>query len=237
MFFGRGLFYYDIYYIILILPVILISGFVQIKLMLVYSKFSKIKNEKCLTGSVVARNILDGAGLSHVRVERVEGHLTDHFDPKSNVVRLSSENYDGCSIAAVGIAAHEVGHAIQFSKNYFPMQIRSKVVVVTNLGSKLFFPILIAGVILSMFKLIVLGIVLFAITVFFEFVTLPVEFNASWRALRILKTNKILGFSELVGVRKVLTVAALTYVTSFLMALMQLIRFILIFMSRRSNDD
>lgn len=235
--FGGFFYHYDIYYIILILPVILISGFVQIRMMAVYGKFSKIANSKHLKGAVVARNILDGAGLTYVRIERVAGDLSDHFDPRSNVVRLSAKNYDGYSIASVGVAAHEVGHAIQFSKNYIPMRIRSKAVFATNLGSKLFFPILIIGAVLSFFQLIVLGILLFAITVFFEFVTLPVEFDASLRAFKILKVNKILNSDELFGVRKVLTVAALTYVTSFLMALMQLIRFILIFMSRRGNDD
>lgn len=231
-----GFYGYDIYFVVLILPVILLSGLVHIKLMLTYSKFSRVFNSKHLTGAMAARNILDKAGLVSVRIERIGGSLTDHFDPRSNVLRLSSKNYDDASIAAVGVAAHEAGHAIQFAEDFFPMKIRSKAVVLTRFGSSMCFPIMLVGLVLSIFQLVVLAIVLFSFTVVFEFVTLPVEFDASFRAIRILKSQQILNSEELVEVKKVLWAAAMTYVASFLMAFVQLLRFVLLFLQSRRND-
>ena len=231
------MFYYDKYFIILVLPFILFSIYVQIKMQMVYSKFSKINNFRNLTGAVVARNILNEVGLAFVKVECVEGSLTDCFDPRQNVVRLSHKNYYGNSIAAVGVSAHEVGHAIQFARAYVPAMIRTRVVVVTRFGSFLWWPVIFLGLIFSIYRLILLGICLFSIVVFFELITLPVEFDASFRAFKILKSNEILSSHELHGVKKVLWAAAMTYVASFLVTLMQLLRFVLIFLSNRNDND
>ena len=224
-----------LFYFLVMVPIFIISIVVTIRLKLIYKKFSKISNKNMVSGAVVARNILDGYGLNHVEVVAISGELSDHYDPVDNVVRLSYKNYEGTSIAAIGVAAHEVGHAVQHAQNYVPVKIRSAVIPVTKLGSMLYFPVFFVGFILSSLKLIYLGIILFSLVTFFEFVTLPVEFNASSRAIKILKSQKILDFEELKGVKKVLWAAAMTYVVSFVASLAQLIRFIL--MVRTGDDD
>lgn len=225
------------FYMCFIIPVMIFSVIVQIKLKYIYSKFSKIKNRKGVVGAVVARNILDSYGLQHIRVEPVGGSLTDHYDPRDNVVRLSIDNYEGNSIAAIGVAAHEVGHAVQHATGYLGIKIRSAVIPVTRFGSFLSMPIFILGLIFGNPKLAFLGIILFSLIVFFELATLFVEFDASSRAIKVIIGQNILETDEVFGVRKVLWAAAMTYVASFLSALLQLIRLILIVTSSNRRDD
>ena len=224
-----------LFYFLVIMPIFLVSVIVTIRLKLIYRKFSKIGNKNMVSGAVVARNILDGYGLHYVGVVPVYGELSDHYDPVKNVVSLSYKNYEGTSIAAIGVAAHEVGHAVQHAKNYVPVKIRSAVIPVTRFGSVLYFPVMIVGFLLSNLKLVYLGIALFSLVTFFEFITLPVEFNASRRAINILKSQKILNLEELKGVKKVLWAAAMTYVVSLVTSLAQLVRFILV--AKTGEDD
>lgn len=223
-----------LFFIFVIMPVFVVSIIISIRLKLIYKKFSKIESKNMLSGAVVARNILDGYGLNDVQVVAIPGELTDHYDPVSNVVRLSYENYEGTSIASIGVAAHEVGHAVQHAKNYVPIKIRSVVISISRVGSFIYLPVFILGMALSSLKLINLGILLFSLITISEFSTLPVEFNASSRAIKILESEKILSLDEVKGVKKVLWAAAMTYVISFVSSVVQLIRFILI---SRSNDD
>lgn len=209
------------------LPVIILSLVIQIKLKSTYAKFSRISNSRYMTGAQMAESILHSAGIYDVQVECVQGNLSDHFDPTKKVVRLSPEVYNGTSVASVGIAAHECGHAIQHAVNYFPMRIRSSVVGITNFSSKLLYVLIIASLFMSasyefnpvFFNIVVLC---YAVLFFFQLITLPVEFNASARAVTEIERS---GFSEndISGVKKVLTAAALTYVAAAIHALWQLI--------------
>lgn len=200
-----------------------------------FNKYSRFGSKKGVTGAQVAEMILRNAGISGVRVEHIGGHLTDHYDPRANVVRLSDSVYGASTIAAVGVAAHECGHVIQHHVGYLPIQVRTAIVPVVNIGSKLSWPVIIFGLIIGQTKLIYVGIILFALTLLFQIVTLPVEFNASGRALRILEDSGMLYQDEIKGARRVLTAAAMTYVTAVVSTLLQLLRLILIF-GRRNND-
>lgn len=241
MFFGRyGLFYNKsdfIFYMVVIVPLFLISILISAILKRIYNKYSKINTKNKISGAVVARNILDSYGLNYVRVERVEGKLSDHFDPVSNVVRLSYLNYEGCSISSIGVAAHEVGHAIQHQQKYFPIKVRSLIISVTNFGSKLFLPIFLVGLFIASSRFMFFLFIMLFLTTFFEFVTLPVEFDASNRAVKILRSQNLLTQEEVKGVKKVLCAAALTYVVSFASSLAQLIRIILFISSFKNGDD
>lgn len=198
-----------------------------------YSKYKKIHNSRGITGAMVARQILDQNGLYHVRIESVSGELTDHFDPRTNVVRLSDGVYNSTSVAAVGVAAHEVGHAIQYAQEYAPMRLRAAIIPATQIGSTLSYPLVVLGVIFQALPLIDLGILLFSLVVLFQLVTLPVEFNASRRALNTLESSHILDSNEVSQSGKVLTAAALTYVAALATALLNLLRLIAI----RGNRD
>ena len=184
-----------------------------------YEKYKKVKNKKGLSGAVVARNILDSYGLQYVRVESVYGKLSDHFDPSCNVVRLSQENYDGTSVAAIGVAAHEVGHAIQHKKEYFPIKLRSVVIPIVRFGSYTSLIFVFLGLLFSNPKIAYFGIILFSFVVFFELATLFVEFDASSRAVKTIIKYDILDEEEIIGVKKVLWAAAMTYVVSLLNAI------------------
>lgn len=179
--------------------------------------------------------MLREAGITDVRIERIAGNLTDHYDPRNKVLRLSDSVYGSSSVAAVGVAAHECGHAIQHKVGYVPIKIRNAIVPVVNLGSKLSWPVIILGLIMGSFGVLKIGILLFALTLAFQVVTLPVEFNASGRALRVLKSRGLLYDQELSGARKVLGAAAMTYVTSTISTILQLLRLVLLF-GRRSED-
>ncbi len=216
--------YLDSTYLIFVLPAMLLAFWAQYKVNSTYEKFSKVTNHKGITGAEVAVKILNLHGIYNVSVEQVSGHLTDHFDPRSNVIRLSSGVYSGTSVAALGVAAHETGHAVQHAKGYLPIKLRNTIVPVATLGSNLAVPLAILGLVLSMPVLIDAGIILFTAVVAFQFVTLPVEFNASRRAITVLNNEGILFDEELKGAKKVLFAAALTYVAAAAVALGNLLR-------------
>lgn len=229
-------FFFDRYYIIYVLPAMAIALIAQINVQRTFGKYNMIPNSRGFTGAYVARKILDMNGLYSVRVERISGRLSDHYDPRDRVVRLSNEVYDGFSVAALGVAAHETGHAIQHSENYTPLMLRDSIVPVTQFGSSASIWFLLVGFIFNWRLLVLAGIILFSLAVIFQIVTLPVEFNASSRALKILSGSDLLYGEELNGARKVLTAAALTYVAATIVALAQLLRLLAIFGVSRDDD-
>lgn len=200
-----------------------------------FNRYSKTGTKGRITGREAAERILMQAGITDVQIEHISGNLTDHYDPRNKAVRLSDSVYNSTSVAAVGVAAHECGHVIQHHTGYVPIKIRSAIVPVVNIGSRLSFPVIILGVIMSSLNLVNIGIVLFGLTFAFQIVTLPVEFNASRRALSILESKGILYQDEWKGARKVLRAAALTYITAAVATLLQLLRLVLLF-GRRSED-
>lgn len=227
-------FYYGIdpLYIYLVLPAIILSLLAQIKVKSTFAKFSK---QFCnYTGADAARRVLESNGVYNVKIERVSGNLTDHFDPKTNVIRLSDAVYGATTISAVGVAAHEAGHAVQYAKGYSPIKIRTAIYPICNIGSQLSMPLVFIGLLFNFSILLDLGIIFFAVALVFQLVTLPVEFNASSRALASLKESSVLlDDGELKGARKVLSAAALTYITAFLVSLTQLLRFLILANRRR----
>ena len=200
-----------------------------------YSKYKKVQNARGLTGAMAARQILDQNGLYHVRIEPISGELTDHFDPRTNVVRLSDSVYNSSSVAAVGVAAHEVGHAIQYAQDYAPMRLRAAIIPATQIGSTLSYPLVLLGLFFGATPLMDLGILLFSLVVLFQLVTLPVEFNASNRALEALDASGYLQEEQLDGAGKVLRAAAMTYVAALAQALAQLFRLLMI--ANRTRKD
>ena len=227
------MFYFDIWYLYLILPAALLAMYAQVKINSTYSKFSKVASRREITGAEVARRILDQNGLQSVQIGHVAGNLTDHYDPRTQVVNLSDSVYNSTSVAAIGVAAHETGHAVQHAVGYAPIKIRNAIVPVVNIGSTLSIPLFLLGFLFSIGILADIGIILFSFAVLFQLVTLPVEFNASRRAIATLESGYILDDEELGGAKKVLGAAAMTYVASAAMALAQLLRLILI----RGNRD
>lgn len=213
---------------ILLLPALILAIYAQTKVKSTYAKYSRIKNFRGMSGYQAAMEILRINGIHDVEVEETEGMLSDHYDPRVKKVRLSSANYRGTSLAAVAVAAHECGHVIQHHTGYFPLQLRHSILPVTNLGSWLAFPLFLLGFFLRTPFLMDLGILFYAAVVAFHVVTLPVEFNASSRALVQLQSHGFLAQEEIDGARKVLNAAALTYVAATAMALMQLIRLLII---------
>ena len=212
--------------IIIMIPAILLGLIVQIRLSTTYSKYSKVQSRTGMTGYTAVRRILDAAGLRHVPIECIQGELTDHFDPRSNVLRLSNGVYNSSSVAAIGVAAHECGHAIQYAEEYTPMKVRGALVKVTNFSSSISMFIVILGLIFSFRELALVGVALFSVVVLFQLVTLPVEFNASRRAVKIL--DGYMDREELSGVKSVLSAAAMTYVAALVSAIFQLIRLLAI---------
>jgi Zn-dependent membrane protease YugP len=225
--------YFDSYYLILVVPTMILSIWAQIMVKSTFSKYSKISCSKRITGQDAAALLMQANNIRDVQIEAVGGSLTDHYDPSSKKLRLSNPVYDKNSIAAVGVAAHETGHAIQHASKYGPLVLRSTLVPVANIGSMFGPYIAMAGLFFSMPMLLNIGIILFGGAVLFYVITLPVEFNASARAIAILKNNNVLTTNELKGVRKVLNAAAMTYVASALTALMSLLRLILLSRNRR----
>ena len=218
--------YYDMMYI---LPALLLTIVASIAVRSTYNRYSQVRSGAGITAAEAARRILDANGLSHVRIEAIHGDLTDHFDPKAGVIRLSDTVRDSTSIAAIGVAAHECGHAIQYAKEYAPIRIRSAIVPATGVASRLAVPLVLIGTILSFYAegllaLAYAGIILFGICVLFQLITLPVEFNASRRAREILVSEDILSGREVVGVTKVLNAAAMTYVAALATSILQMIR-------------
>lgn len=231
--YGYG-FYYDRTYILLVIGA-LISLIASAKLKSTFAKYKTVRSACGLTGAQAALHILRAAGITDVQVRPVSGSLTDHYDPRNKTVNLSRDVYDKTSLAALGVAAHECGHAIQHAVQYKPLELRGAIVPLVNLGSTLSWPLFFLGLIMSIEPLITAGILLFSLAVLFQLVTLPVEINASARALEMLENTGILGHEENRGARKVLTAAALTYVAALLSSILQLLRLILL--SGRRNDD
>lgn len=231
--FGYGFGFFDPTYILVIIGVI-ISMVAQMKVQSTFRKYSKVTSYSGYSGAEIARKVLDDAGLYDVKVEHIKGNLTDHYDPRSKVLRLSDSVYGNRSVAAIGVAAHEAGHAIQHQKNYAFLKIRNGILPVANIGSTLAFPIIFLGVIFGSGGsfLITLGIYLFAAVLAFQIVTLPVEFDASSRALKILSSYNYLSQDETGQAKKVLSAAALTYIAAALATLLSLLRLILIFGDR-----
>jgi Zn-dependent membrane protease YugP len=224
---------FDYYYLVLVVPALLLSLFAQFMVKSTFSKYSRIRCSKNITGTGAAAILLKANGITDVKIEGVSGSLTDHYDPGSKTLRLSQPVFGQPSIAAVGVAAHETGHAIQHAASYGPLALRSMMVPAANIGSS-FGPILAAaGFFLSFPLLIKIGIFLFCGAVLFYLITLPVEFNASARAIAILRSNNVLTPAELSGVKKVLTAAAMTYVASALTAIASLLRLVLLSRRRR----
>lgn len=223
----------DIYYFILVLPALFFAMYAQSKVKSTFNKYSKYRNSQGHTGAQVARAILDNAGLNDVRVELVQGQLTDHYDPRAKVVRLSQSVHSQTSVAAIGVAAHETGHAIQHDHSYVPLTFRNTILPAANIGSKAAFPLAILGLILGNSSLLGFGIILFTAVVVFQLATLPVEFNASSRALNILENTRLLSIEELKPTKKVLNAAAMTYVASAAVGVANLLRLILLANSRR----
>lgn len=220
--------FYDYYYFILVVPAIIISLIAQANVRSTYNKMSAVQNRRRITGAQAAYNVLNFCGLaSTVRIEGVSGKLTDHYDPRANVIRLSDEVYNGTSIASIGIACHEAGHAIQHAESYAPIKIRNAILPVANFGSSAGVLIAIFGYFLGYPLIVNIGIILFAAVVLFQLVTLPVEFNASSRAMKLISENGLLYEDELPKAKKVLSAAAMTYVASLLVSLMSLLRLIL----------
>ena len=231
------MFFYDYYWLILI-PVV-VAMIASANVNSTYRKYQQVANSRGLTGEMAARKILDANGLFNVRIEHIAGKLSDHFDPRDNVVRLSDSTFASSSVAAVGVAAHEVGHAIQYAKGYAPMKLRSAVIPLTNIGSTLSYPLVILGLIFNSALgdlFINLGIVLFLTVVVFQFATLFVEFNARSRAMKTLESDNILEGDELSMSRKVLTAAALTYVAALFTAIINLLRLLLIANGRNRRN-
>ncbi|MDH2335157.1 zinc metallopeptidase [Clostridium perfringens] len=227
-------YYIDPTYLILI-PAILISAWAQFKVSSTFNKYSTVRSINGYTGAQVARILLNDAGLQEVEIQQVSGRLSDHYDPRAKVLRLSSDVYGSTSVASIGVAAHEVGHAIQDKESYSALVFRNAIVPVVNFSSSLSWILFFIGILFSYSTLVTIGIILFSVVVLFQLVTLPVEFNASSRALKILEARGILYDKEVDGARKVLSAAALTYVAATLMAVLQLVRLIAI-SNRNSND-
>ena len=229
-----GYYYYDPYYILVIVG-LLISLLASARVKGTFRKYDEVRSRTGLTGAEAAKRLLQSQGIYDVSVQRVSGSLTDHYDPRSKVLRLSDSTYNSTSVAAIGVAAHECGHALQHEENYMPLTLRSALVPVANFGSHFSMLLIIAGLFLGQ-VLVEAGILLFCAVVLFQVVTLPVEFNASGRALRLLGDNGILYEEEVGMTRKVLRAAALTYVASVLVSVMQLVRLILLYGGRGRRD-
>ena len=239
-----GLFMGD-WTILILLPAMIFAFVASAKVKSTFNRYNRINNSSGLTGAQAARRILDANGLYHVPVEFVPGELTDHYDPRVNVLRLSSSTYNSASVAAVGVAAHEAGHAVQHATNYGPIRLRMAIIPVTNFSSKLSMPLLLIGILLTamseyseigLFAMLA-GIILFSTSTLFQLVTLPVEFNASKRALVALEEHRILSKNDMSGAKATLSAAAMTYVAALATSLAYLLRFILIFMRASGRRD
>lgn len=227
------MFYIDWTYIVLVLPFVILSLVASAKVNSSFKRYSEVYSKRGLSAVDAARRVLQANGVTDVAIEQVSGHLTDHFDPKANVIRLSDSVYGSTSVAAIGVACHEAGHAVQHAVGYVPVKIRTAIVPITNIGSKLSIPLIFIGIALSYLGefysyIAYVGVALFSLCVIFRLVTLPTEFNASRRAIKALSENGILDEQELKGAKKVLSAAAMTYVAALAVAVMQLLRLLII---------
>lgn len=225
---GYGAYRYFDWTYLLVIAGLLISMIASANVKGTFNKYSKVRSMCGMTGAMAAQKVLQLSGIYDVQIEHISGSLTDHYDPRTKTLRLSDSTYGSNSVAAVCVAAHECGHAIQHQKSYGPLVLRSTLVPAANFGSTLAWPVFLAGLIFSMRPLLTAGIILFSLAVVFQLVTLPVEFNASSRALKVLESGGILGDTELAGGKKVLGAAALTYVASLAASILQLLRLIIL---------
>ena len=237
-------FYYgfDWTYMVLVLPCIILSLWASSRVNSTFKKYSQQHSIRRITGAQAAQRVLSANGVSGVRIERVSGNLTDHYDPKTNVIRLSDSVHDSISTAAIGVACHEAGHAVQYAQSYAPIKLRAAIIPVTNFGSRLAMPLILIGILLSAFgelstSLVYLGIACFGLSLVFQLITLPVEFNASRRAMEAIESGNLLTEEEQRGARKTLSAAAMTYVAATAVALAQLLRLIAIFSRGRRRND
>jgi len=233
--------YFDWTYVVLVLPCILLSLIASSMVNKTFEKYSKQLSRRGITGADAAQRVLYANGVRNVRIERVAGNLTDHYDPRTNVIRLSDSVHSSTSTASIGVACHEAGHAVQYAKNYAPIKLRAAIIPVTNIGSKLAMPLILLGLVLAAFEnvsytFVYIGIACFGLSLIFQLVTLPVEFNASRRAMAAIADTELLTEDEQKGARKTLTAAAMTYVAATAVALAQLLRLIVLFGGRRRND-
>ena len=238
------MFYYygfDMTYLILVLPFVILSMWASSNVNSTFQKYSRQMSMRRITGAQAAQRVLSANGVSGVKIERVAGNLTDHYDPRTNVIRLSQDVHDSTSTAAIGVACHEAGHAVQYAQHYAPIKLRAAIIPATNIGSRLAMPLILLGLLFNFFgsysyTLVYLGIACFGLSLVFQLVTLPVEFNASRRAMEAIESAGILTEDEQKGARKTLTAAAMTYVAAAAVALMQLLRLIMLYGGRRRND-
>ena len=232
---------FDWTYLYIVLPCLILSMIASSRVNNTFKRYSKQMSSQHITGSDAAMRVLRSNGVTDVRIERVSGKLTYHYDPKANVIRLSDAVYDNASTAAIGVACHEAGHAVQYAREYFPVKIRAAIIPATNIGSKLAMPLILLGILFASlgnysYTLVYLGIAMFALSLVFQLVTLPVEFNASRRAMEAIRNTQILTEDEQRGARKTLTAAAMTYVAAVAVSAAQLLRLVLLFGGRRRND-
>ena len=225
---------------LILIPCLLLAQWASSNVNSTFDRFSKQRSTRGLTGAQAALRVLQANGVTGVRIERVAGKLTDHYDPRTNVIRLSESVYDNTSTAAIGVAAHEAGHAVQYAVNYAPIKLRAAIIPVTNIGSKLAMPLIMLGVALTalsvlFYSLVYVGILCFSLSLVFQLVTLPVEFDASSRALKSIEQSELLTEPGLVGARKTLRAAAMTYVAATAVAAAQLARLLLLFGKRKKN--
>jgi Zn-dependent membrane protease YugP len=237
------MFYYgfDLTYLILVLPFVIFSLWASSNVNSTFKRYSNVYNHRGLTGAQAAERVLHSHGIGNVRIEHVQGNLSDHYDPKANVIRLSNDVYGSTSAAAIGVACHEAGHAVQYAQNYGPIKLRAAIIPVTNIGSMLAMPLIMLGLVLNFltevsFVFVYIGIACFGLSLLLQLITLPVEFNASRRAISAISDAGLLNEEELDGAKKTLRAAALTYVAAAAVSLMQFLRLIMLFGGRRRDD-
>lgn len=237
-------FYYygfDFTYLVLVLPFMLLSLWASMRVNSTFKRYASQLSSRRITGAQAAQRVLQSNGVYGVQIARVSGNLTDHYDPRTNTIRLSDSVYDSASTAAIGVACHEAGHAVQYANNYGPIKLRAAIIPVTNIGSKLAMPLIILGILLSTlgtlsYTLVYVGIACFGLSLVFQLITLPVEFNASRRAISAIESGNILTQEELIGAKKTLSAAAMTYLAAAAVSFTQLLRLILLFGGRRRDD-
>lgn len=232
---------FDWTYLYLVLPCLILALWASASVNSTFRKYSKQLSMRHITGADAAQRVLRNNGVTGVRIERVAGSLTDHYDPRANVIRLSDDVYNSTSTAAIGVACHEAGHAVQYATNYAPIKLRAAIIPITNIGSKLAIPLILLGVLFASFGnfsyvMVQIGILCFSLSLIFQLVTLPVEFNASRRALQAISQAELLTPDELRGARRTLRAAAMTYVAAVAVSLAQLLRLIILFGGRRRDD-
>ena len=229
-----GWFYYD-WTVLILLPALVLSIWAQFKVKSTFDKYSKFPTKRGITGADAARRVLDANGLQDVQIEYIRGELTDHYDPRANVIRLSNSVYSSTSAAAIGVACHEAGHAVQHAKQYFPIKVRMTIIPVTRFGSILAMPLFFIGLLLATPALLLAGIILYSTVTLFQLVTLPVEFNASSRALQAIRSSGMLDPEECDAAKQVLSAAAMTYVAALATSLLTLLRLLVLANGRRRN--